>query len=221
MKKQLLVLLKKDLRLEWRTQQTLHESFLHLGVIIFICYFCFNLYTVKIQLITWNIILWLILLFSATTITNKTFKAEYGRRRLFYYALVNPQALILSKIILNSLFLTAFFSLTVGLYSLVMGTYVVQWTTFLGFVSLASLAFSSILTLVSAISNQTSNPATLTVILGFPLLIPTLLTSLKVSKYLLDDLDFRFIYPELILLLALSVIAISLSLFFFPYIWQK
>ena len=52
MKKQLLILLKKDLRLEWQTQQILSESLLHLSVVIFICYFCFNLYAVKIQLIT-------------------------------------------------------------------------------------------------------------------------------------------------------------------------
>ena len=168
-----------------------------------------------------NIILWLILLFSAGTVTNQTFKAEYSRKRLFYYGLVNPQVLILSKIILNSLLLTVFFSLTLGLYSVVMGTYVVEWSVFLGFLALAALSFASILTLVSAIANQTKNPATLTVILGFPLLIPVLLTSLKVSKYLLDNLELRFIYPELITLSSLSLIAISLSVFFFPYIWQK
>ena len=218
---QLLILIKKDLNLEWRTQQTLYESLLHLAVILFICYFCFNLYSVKVQLITWNILFWLILLFSASTVTHKTFEQEFSRQQLFYYTLVDPQLLIMSKIILNSLFLTGFFTVTLALYSLVMGTYIIKWGGFLGFLSLVSLSFSSILTFIAAIANQAKNPATLTIILGFPLLIPVVLTSLKISKYMLDDLDLSLVYAELGLLLALTAIAISLSLIFFAYIWRK
>ena len=127
MKNRLFISLKKDLHSEWRSQEILRESLLYLGVIIFVCHFCFGLYAVRVQLITWNIILWLILVFSAGVVTHKTFKSEYGRRRLFYYALVDPRMLILSKIILNGLFLTGFFMLATGLYSLVMGTYIVEW----------------------------------------------------------------------------------------------
>ncbi len=219
--KQLLALVEKDIRIEWRTQRIINEILLYLGIVIFICYFSFNLYSQNIQVITWNIFFWLILVFSSTTIVDKTFREEYERKHLFYYSLLNPSVLILSKIVLNTLFLLLVFLMALCLYSLIMGNYVGSWGLFSIILFLSSLAFSSILTLVASIAAQTTNPATLTVILGFPLLLPVLLMGLKMSSHVIDNLPFHLLYDELGILIALIAIALTISIVFFPYIWRK
>ena len=214
-------LLKKDLKTEWRTQRIVNEALLYLVIVIFICYFSFSLYGKNISIITWNIIFWLISIFSATIIVDKTFGETYSKRYLFYYTLVPPSLLIFSKIILNSLFLILVFFVNLCIYTLIMGNYVRNWGLFVLILVSSGFTFASILTLISGISAQTKSPTTITVILGFPLLLPTLLTSLKMTKHVIDNLPSRLLYDEFAILVALIVITSTISIVFFPYLWRK
>jgi heme exporter protein B len=86
--------------------------------------------------------------------------------------------------------------------------------------TLGAIGFSSILTLVNAIALNTKNSASMSVILGFPILLPQLMISLKLSKFAIDGLS-ATVYSKYLLSLGLLDLAILvLALLLFPYLWR-
>jgi heme exporter protein B len=57
-------------------------------------------------------------------------------------------------------------------------------------------------------------------ILAFPILIPLLITLIRLSKNALDGLDFSVSYTYIVVLLAINVIVVVLAYLLFPYLWR-
>lgn len=215
--KQLTHLIVAEWQLE-RKQPYISAGFL-LYVIstVFVCYLTFqNITSTK----TWNTLYWIIVLFAATNISAKSFSNETNKQKLFYYQLVNPAILIISKTLFNGFFIGFAALVTYAFYALFIGQLVENIELFLLVAFFGAFGLSSILTLISAISVQGSNNATLMGILGFPVILPTLITSVKLSHHAVQgiwmDSDLNF----LISLLSINVIVVILSVFLFPYLWR-
>lgn len=168
---------------------------------------------------TWNALFWIILLFASINGVAKSFINETRGKLLYLYTLVSPQAVILSKIIYNSLLLTLLSGLCLFVYSLFIGDIIQDLSLFLVTLLLGSFGFSSLLTMVSAMASKTSNNFTLMAILSFPIMIPLLMVLIKLSRNAIDGLehwDFNYLY----VLMFLNVIIISLSYLLFRYLWR-
>jgi heme exporter protein B len=63
---------------------------------------------VPINVPTWNVLFWIIMLFVATNSIAKSFIQESKERQLYYYTIANPQSIIISKIMFHSLLLVLF-----------------------------------------------------------------------------------------------------------------
>ncbi len=209
-------LVAKEVKLEMRNKYALGGILLYVVSTVFVSYLSFK------QIInpaTWNALFWIILLFASINGVAKSFINETRGRLLYLYTLVSPEAVILSKIIYNSLLLSVLSGLCLFVYILFIGNLIQDFPLFLITLLLGSFGFSSLLTMVSAIASKTSNNFTLMAILSFPIMLPLLIVLIKLSKNAIDGLE-NWDTNSLLILLFLNVIIIMLSYLLFRYLWR-
>ncbi len=214
--KQVKYLIKKELLLEWRSKYALNGVLLYVVSTIFVCF----LSLVSVQPLTWNALFWIIMLFASINAVSKSFLQESKGRQLYIYTIASPLALIISKTIYNMLLMVVLTIIALLFYMLVftyvpedLGLYMVA--TLLG-----SISFSTIFTMVSAISSKAGNGGMLMAILSFPVIIPVLVVLIKLTKNAIDGLDRSVSLDEIGLLIIINVLVGAVSLLLFPYLWR-
>lgn len=213
---QIYFLLQKEGRLEWRQKYAISGILLYVFSTVFIVYTA----TIQVQPNVWNPLFWIIVLFASVNAVVKSFVQESGKRELYYYQLVNPVAIILSKIIYNSLLLMVLSLLSWGAFSLVTINPVKDAGMFFLALLLGGIGFSITLTFVSAIAAKANNSATLLAILGFPLVIPILLTLLKISANALRLIQDTAVGTDFLILVAIDILLLGLAVIMFPFLWR-
>ncbi|HRS38695.1 MAG TPA: heme exporter protein CcmB, partial [Bacteroidia bacterium] len=178
MKRQLTALIAKEVRLEWKQRYALGGILLYVIATVFIVYLSFRQ---VIDLPTWNALFWIIQVFAAVNAIAKSFLQESRGRMLYYYTLADPRAVILSKTIYNLGLMFLLSVINLACYSLFIGNPVQDILQFTIAVLLGSLGFAAVLSMVSAIASKAGNNTTLVAILGFPILIPLLITTIRFS----------------------------------------
>ena len=221
MLKEIKALIDKEIRLELRQKYALNGMILYVVSTIYVCYLSFRLKSNQIDKITWNTLFWIILLFTATNAIAKSFTQERFGRLLYYYTLANPVAVIISKILYNTLLMLVLALVGFGIYAVVMGNPVGDIGMYLVSIVLGAIGFASSLTMVAGIASKAENNATLMAILSFPIIIPMLIMLLKISKNALDGLDRSSSMDEILTLLAIDAIVLVLSVILFPYLWRS
>ena len=214
-------LIGKELTLEWRQRYALNGMVLYIVSTVYVCYLSFKLKTNQLNPITWNTLFWIILLFTAVSAVSKSFTQERAGRLLYYYTIASPQAVIMSKIIYNSLMMTMLSVLGFGFYAFVMNNPVQDVPMYMLSIVLGSVGFASTLTLVAGIASKADNNGMLMPVLSFPVVLPMLLMVMKLSKNALDGLDRAESLNEIGVLLAIDAIVMALSWVLFPYLWRS
>lgn len=218
---QTLVLVKKEILIELRMKYALSGMILYLISSIFLAYITFSTGRAQITVPTWNVLFWIIMLFVATNSIAKSFIQESRERLLYYYTIANPQAIIISKMIFNSLLMLFLVLMGFVIYIILLGNPVDDVPLFLLTLLLGAVGFSTTFTMISSIAAKASNSSTLVAILGFPIIIPMLLLLIKISRNAIEGLARTTVYDEMITLLAIIMIAISTSILLFPYLWKS
>jgi heme exporter protein B len=219
--KEVQALIRKEIVLEWRQRYALNGMLLYVVSTVLICYMSFNLSAGGIEKPTWNALYWIILLFAAVNAVAKSFVQERYGRFLYYYTLVSPQGIILSKIVYNAILMLLLSLVGYGFYSLMLDNPVEDHFLFILSILLGAAGFSTTLTMVSGIASKASNNSVLMAILSFPVIIPMLLMLMKVSKNAMDGLERAASSDEILTLAAINMIVITLSYILFPYLWRS
>lgn len=214
-------LIKKEFLLEWRQKYAINGILLYLGSTVFVCYLSFGVKGNKLSPYVWNALFWVILLFTSVNAIAKSFIQERQGRLIYYYSLVSPQGIIISKILYNSLLMMLLSAIGFFFYSLVLGNPVEDKFLFLLNMTLGSFGFSSTLTMVSGIASKANNSATLMAILSFPIMVPLLLILIKISKNAIDGLSRSVSWNELAVLMAINIMVGTVSYLLFPYLWKS
>ncbi len=210
-------LVQKELKQELRQKYALGGIILYVVSTVFVCYLSFRSIIDKP---TWNALFWIILLFASINAVAKSFIQESKGRQLYYYTLVSPQAVILSKIIYNALLMMVLSIVCFLVYSLFIKNVVDDIPMFLFTLALGSIGFAAVLSMVSAIASKTNNNFSLMALLSFPMLIPLLLSLIKVSKNAVDGLDRSLSFPYFGVLMLINLMVVILSYLLFPYLWR-
>ena len=211
----------KEITLEWRQKYALSGMLLYVISTVFVCYLSFNLRRNQLTPIVWNTLFWIIILFTAVNAIAKSFSQERYGRLLYYYSLCSPQAIIISKIVYNSLIMLLLSAMGFVFYTFVMGNAVDDMGLFSLCLFLASIGFASVLTLVAGIASKADNSATLMAVLSFPIILPMLLMTIRLAKNAMDGLDWSVSTDEITTLLSIDLIVITLSYLLFPYLWRS
>ncbi|MEO0044042.1 MAG: hypothetical protein RL329_3490 [Bacteroidota bacterium] len=209
-------LIQKEMRLEWRQKYALGGIILYVFSTIFIV----HLSVLKVNVNVWNALYWIIVLFASINAIVKSFIQENSNRQLYYYTLTHPTAIILSKIIYNTLLLLIINVLTFFVFSLVAGNPVVDMPRFLIAIFLGSIGFGITFTFLSAIAAKAANAATLMAILSFPVILPILATLIELSFTAIRIQDTAVIGNSIQTLLAIDSILLALCFVLFPYLWR-
>ena len=202
--------------LEWRSKYALNSILLYVVSTVFVCYQAFR----SVDGTVWNALFWIILLFASINAISKSFVQENSGRQLYYYTLVSPQAVILSKIVYNVFLMLGLSVLALTVYSVIFRNPIGDPLYYFISVILGSISFATVFTMISGISAKANSSGTLMAILGFPVIIPLLIVLIKLSKNAMDGLDRSVSLDEILVLLAINAIVVAVSLLLFPFIWR-
>jgi heme exporter protein B len=143
---------------------------------------------------------------------------------LYQYSTVSPTSVIFSELIFNSLVIIIISLITFCFYGLFIGFHPLEGADldiyFLTLI-LGGIGLSGILTLISGISSQTGNGLGMVAILGFPLLLPLLLSLIDLSAISLRGLGWEFAWQKMLVLTGINGITVTLSFLLFPYLWRE
>jgi heme exporter protein B len=234
-------LIKREILLEQRQKYAFYGVLLYVISTVFVCKFSFmgkfdfaavrNPVFIKrfpgtadlilqTMTTTWNALFWIILLFASVTAGARSFSQESRGRLLYIYTLADPRSVFLAKLFYN-IFLMIFLSL-VGLtiYSFFIGYPVANNALFFETLILGSCGLAAAFTMISAIASKAGNNFTLMSILGFPIVIPLIMLTIKISSHAVDGLFWLEQWNYLGALGLLNVLVIAISYLLFPYLWR-
>jgi heme exporter protein B len=214
--KMLYILLRKEALLEYRQRYAIS------GIALYVMSMVFTVYAASIKVAppVWNVLFWLIVLFASINAVVKSFVQESGARQLYYYQIADPAVLLLAKTLYNTLLLLVLSSLAYAIYSLVAGNPVKDPALFGLVLLLASLGFSIAFTLIASIAAKANNSATLMAILSFPVILPILLTLVRLSAIALRLIQDTSYTRDIVNLLAIDAILLTLAFVLFPFVWR-
>ena len=212
----ILVLLRKEFLLEFRTRSAISGIFLYVISTLFVVYETF----VKIQPNVWNTLFWIILLFVAVNAMVKSFVQEKGNRVLCYYSLLNPSHVLIAKIVYNTLLLLVLSLLIWGLFIFFGDNPVKDIGLFLLILFLGSFGFSVTFTFLASLVAASNQSSTLLAVLSFPLIIPIILMLVKISAHALRLIQDTAVSGDLAILVAIDLLLCGVALLLFPFIWR-
>ena len=93
------------------------------------------------------------------------------------------------------------------------------WSVFSA-VIIGSIAMGAVLTFVSGLAYRASQGMSLLAVLGFPVLMPVLLTVVKMTKAAMISDDVVADPYAFMVTITLGVLSLILSLVMFPYLWR-
>jgi len=214
-------LLRKELLLEWRQKHALAGVLLYVVATVFVCYLGFQ----RIESTsTWGGLLWVTGLFTAFNAMQKTFSSETPGTQLYLYTLASPRSIILAKAMYNAIFVAILNLVSVLFFMLFFGFEVLQsvdWMQFLIGLLLGSTGLGLALTFIAGIAFKSEGGVGLVAILGFPVIMPLLITIVRHTSLALEGASVSTNGLNLMVLLVLNVVSFVLSFVLFPYLWRE
>ena len=207
----------KDIQVEFRQGYAIAGIFLFAATTVFIVFKSFNKFTA----LEWSLLLWIIVLFAGVNAIVKSFIQEGNDTNMYYYTLFDPLELIISKYIYNFFLLLILFIAITSLMFLFGGNPIKDMTLFIEGSLLGITGISAVFTLVSGIAGAGSNVSTLMSILALPLVLPILLTLIRITAVSCRLIEDTSISNDLYLLGGMDGILIGMGILLFPIIWKS
>ncbi len=218
---QFTALLSKEIKLELRQKHTLAGIVMYVLATVFVCYLSFE----KIDSTkTWGALLWITGVFTAFNAMAKSFLSEGQGTQLYLYTLADPRYIILAKSLYNALLVAALNLISVGFFMLFFGDNVLAAADFPQFLLglfLGSTGLGLALTFVAAIAYKSGTGVGLMAILGFPIIVPLLITMVRHTGAALEGMSFLQNSLNLMVLVVLNIVSLVLAYILFPYLWRE
>lgn len=216
-------LLKYDFKREFRQRLSFMSIILYVFAITYLLYFLLNTQgaLVKMEVKYWNVIFWVIILFTIINELIAQFSKESDGLYLYYYNIVNPAHFIIARLIFHCFYAVVISLLTYCVFSLWFGSPVENFGLILLSILLGSCSFAILFTLTTALSKGLKNNAVLTSVLGFPLCIPLITLVSRLSKEAFFSTTSDNFWINLTILVGFNLIMMVLSVILYPYIWRE
>ena len=215
--KEIIELVLKDVRLNWRERNAIYSLLLYVLCTSYIAYLSFD---GIINERSWIALFWIIVLFAAMNASLQSFKRELNYQALFFYTIARPRAIIISKIIYNSGLIILLNLVSYIIYSMFLGNPISNKISFILCIVLGSSAIASLLTLIAAIASKTNNNGGIMAVLSMPLLFPLLINLIKTSEICIIENEFYLVDNQILFLFLLNIATVLLSYLLFPYLWR-
>ncbi|MDR3679542.1 MAG: heme exporter protein CcmB [Flavipsychrobacter sp.] len=213
----LLILVRKDMLMEWRQKHTLYGVGLYVASTVFAIYMMSGQPEAK----QWNALFWLTQLFVAVNAVAKSFLQEHPNRFRYYFTLVKPTTFLIAKMIYSSSLMLVMSLISLLLYSILLGWPLEQGGLFVLISLVGSVSLSAVFTFLSAIAARAQQNSALMAILGFPLVTPVLMILSNLSLKAISPVYQPGWWVLAIVLVALDLLVIILGIVLFPFLWQE
>ncbi len=206
--------------LEMRQKHALAGIITYVLATVFVCYLALE----KIETArVWGAMLWLTGIFTAFNTIQKAFASEGSGTILYLYSLVNPRSIILSKALYNAGLVAVLNLLSVFFFVVFFGVEALadaDIPQFLAGLALGSTGLGLTLTFIAGLAHKSGTGGGLVAILGFPVIIPLLITMVRFTTFALEGMPFIQNSLNLVVLLVLNCVALILAFVLFPYLWR-
>ena len=217
--KQILALLKKDIKLEMRSQHAFYGILLYIASTVFVLFLSLP---DGPDAIIWNALFWVIQLFVCVNTVAKSFIGETKGQMLYYYTIASPTQYIIAKLLYNILLMLIMSSISLFLFFVFLNNPTTNSIKFIGIVLLGGISLSLTFSLMSAIAAKAQQNAALIAILGFPVILPQLLLLMKLSKASFGEIFRDGALLKLSeLIVGLDLLVFVLAVILFPFLWKE
>ncbi len=222
MLREIKAVLYKEIVLEWKQKYALNGLLLYVACMIVVITLSFmdKSQTITMTPLTWSVIFWLIMLFAAIHTVAKSFIGEQDGQLLYLYGVASPNAVFFAKLLYNAVLLIGIGTLSGLIYQLLTQQNIQNTGLFFAGIAAGGFALSANLTLISAIASKAENKNVLLAVLSFPLTIPVLITTIKLTRHALEGFTFAENLDRLLLTIGIGVVLTLVSLILFPFIWK-
>ncbi len=213
----ILLLLKKEITMEFKQPHSLNGILLYVISTVFVTYLAFH---GDIPITAWNSVFWIILMFGSMNAASRVLYQEPYSRHAFYYQLLNPTHLILSRLLYNGLLIGILSLLTFGGFSLLCGNPVKHTSYFIFELLIGGIGLSSVLTVVAAIASRAGQSFSLMAILSFPLVLPMMLVLINLGEQAITADQITNGLRGGIVLFLLALLPALIGVILFPHLWR-
>lgn len=222
MLQEILSILYKEWRIEWRQKYALNGLLLYVAsmVVVVVLAFLNKTQTVEIEPLVWSVLYWLMMLFVAVQVVAKSFMGEQDGQLHYLYQLARPEAVYIAKLLYNFLLMLLLTTLSSLIYMLFSQQVPDNLNLFYLCTSSGSLALAANLSLVSAIASKSENKNTILAVLGFPITVPVLLTLVRATNQSLQGFPTSDNLGRIFTILGMSLVLSLVSLLLFPVVWR-
>lgn len=219
--RQLYAIIAKELAVEWRTKETLSAMLVFALLVLVIFNFAFDLQGLDIKVIGPGL-LWVAFSFSGIIGLGRSFAAERDRGSLdgMLLAPVDRGAIFLGKAFANFVFILVMEVVTLPLFVILFNVQM-EWFPLVGYILMGTLGFSAVGTLLSAIAASTRMRDVMLPVLLFPVLVPLLVASVKITQGALQNIQFSDYQGWFNLLLAYDAIFLVVAYLVFEYVVEE
>ncbi|MFY7900269.1 MAG: heme exporter protein CcmB [Chitinophagaceae bacterium] len=212
----IITLIQKDILLERRQQYTLYGILLYIASTSFVIYLSMG----QPEDTIWNGLFWITQLFISINAVAKSFLAESKGRMLYFYTIAGARDFILAKLIFNLLLMLIMSSISLLLFTVLLGNPINNMLQFIGITLLGGASFSLVFTFLAAIAAKAQQSAALMAIMGFPIIIPQILLLMKISVTAFSSVILTGWWQLVLLLIGLNILIIALAIILFPFLWK-
>ncbi len=219
--REIAALVRKEFMLEFRQRHALAGIVIYVISTVFVCYL--TLQRVD-KVATWGALVWITAIFTVFNALMRTFQAEGQGVQLYLYTLVSARAVILGKMLYNALLVLLLNTFSLALFLLFLGQGITEQADMVQFftgLAVGSIGLAAMVTFIAGLAYKAGNSPGLMAILGFPVLIPLLLSVVRFSLHALEGLPWSENMFQLLVMGVLTVSAVLLAALLFPYLWRE
>ncbi len=212
----------KDVAAELRTREMLSSMFVFSLLVILIFNFAFDLRAENQRTLAPGV-LWVAIAFAGMLGLSRSFIMEKDRGSMEGLLLtpVDRSAIYLGKTLGNFLFISVVAIIILPVFIVLFNLSAEHLPLLVGVVILGIIGFASVGTLFSAMAVHTRAREVLLPILLFPVVIPVMLASVKLTSAILDTTPFADVQNWFSLLVAFDLIFLALSFMLFDYVMEE
>ena len=212
----------KDVAAELRTREMLISMFVFSLLVILIFNFAFDLRADNQKTLAPGV-LWVAIAFAGMLGLSRSFIMEKDRGSMEGLLLtpVDRSAIYLGKMLGNLLFISVVVVIILPIFIVLFNLSAEYLPSLVGVVILGTIGFAGVGTLFSAMAVHTRSREVLLPILLFPVVIPVMLASVKLTAAILDGVPFADVQNWFSLLVGFDLIFLALSFMLFDYVMEE
>jgi heme exporter protein B len=220
--RKVLAIVGKDIATEIRTKEMLSAMFVFSLLVILIFNFAFDLRAENSQTLAPGV-LWVAIAFAGMLGLSRSFVLERDRGVLegLLLAPVDRSAIYFGKMIGNVLFISLVEIVILPIFIILFNQPLTILPLLVGIVILGTIGLAGVGTLFSAMAVHTRAREVMLPIMLFPVIVPVLLSAVRLTGGLLDGVPFEDVSHWLALLVAFDLIFVAASFILFEFVVEE